>query len=262
MVKIRVAVLGFGRTGKKVVREVIKDPNLELVAVVRRTGGKNLGNTVGDVLKVKSKALIWPDNRLDEVIKKTKPDIFIDFSNHEATTKNIDVLARNKVGIVIATTGFSDYEIKKIKSYREKIGILFAPNITEGVNLLIEMARIVSRTWSECDIEIIESHFRKKKDLPSGTALEIAKALGDDKKILLGEKENGLKKHKEVVIHSIRAGGIVSRHEVMFVTQNQKMTIIHDSISRTAFAGGAIKAAKWLYNKKPGSYTMRQVLGL
>ena len=262
MNKIRVAMLGFGRTGKKVVRQIIKDDSLELVAVVRSKSGKNIGNTVGNVLHVRSDVLIWPDDKLQELIKDTKPKVFIDFSDCKATLKNIPIISKNKINMVIATTGFSERESIGIKSFKNNIGIVFAPNITEGINILIELARKVSRVWPESDIEIIESHFRKKKDAPSGTALKIANALGKDKEIILGGKGKGIKKPKDVVIHSIRAGGIVGRHEVMFVTQNQKMTIVHDSISRTAFADGAIKAAKWIHSKKSGIYSMKQVLDL
>ena len=137
-----------------------------------------------------------------------------------------------------------------------------APNITEGVNILIELARRVSKVWPDCDIDIFETHFKKKKDVPSGTALKIAKLLNNDRKMLAGKRANGLKKPKEITIHSIRAGGIIGKHEVLFATQNQIITIVHESSSRLAFAEGAIKAAKWIYLKKPGLYSMKRVLNL
>ena len=260
--KIRVAMIGFGRTGKKIARQIIKDDSLELVAVIRSKHGRDIGNTVGNVLHIKSDTRIWPENNLDEVIKKTKPKIFIDFSSHSATYNHIKIIAKNKINIIIGTTGFSDKELKKIKSYKKKIAIILAPNITEGVNILIELARRVSKVWPDCDIDILETHFKKKKDAPSGTALKIAKLLNNDRKMLAGKKAKGLKKPKEITIHSIRAGGIIGKHEVLFATQNQIITIIHESSSRLAFAEGAIKAAKWIYLKKPGLYSMKRVLNL
>jgi 4-hydroxy-tetrahydrodipicolinate reductase len=262
MEKIKIAVIGFGRTGKSIVRQILKDASLNLVAVVRRPNGKNIGRSVGDVLKNKSKAGIWSSEKLEYLIKEAKPDVFIDFSDHKATLKNLDIIANYGINIVIATTGFSDEELEKIKSYRDKIGIVLAPNITVGINILMELARRVAKVWPESDIEIIESHFRKKKDAPSGTAIKIANALGGDKEILLGKKGEGIKKHKEVVIHSIRAGGIIGMHEVMFVTDNQEITIKHESISRTAYADGAIIAAKWVFTKGSGIYFMKDVLDL
>jgi len=262
MERIKVAMIGFGRTGKKITNHIIKDDVLDLVAVVRRPNGKNIGKPVGEVLKNKSEAGIWPSDKLADMIKEAKPDVFIDFSNYKAVLGNIGLIASYGINIVIATTGFSDEELEKIKSYKGEIGIVLAPNITEGINILIELARRVAKVWPESDIEIIESHFRKKKDAPSGTALKIAKALGRDKDIILGKKEEGIKKHKEVVIHSIRAGGIIGMHEVMFVTDNQEITLKHESISRTAFADGAIKAAKWVSSKSPGLYSMKDVLDL
>lgn len=262
MSKIKVAMIGFGRTGKKIVRQIMKDNSLELVAVIRSRHGKNIGNTIGSVLHVKSDARIWPEDKLNEAIKKTKPKVFIDFSNHSATYSHIKIIAKNKINIVIGTTGFSDKELKKIKLYKKKIAIILAPNITEGVNILIESARRVAKVWPDCDINILETHFKKKKDAPSGTALKIAKLLNNDKKALAGEKTKALKKSKEIPIHSIRAGGIIGKHEVLFATQNQIVTIAHESLSRLAFAEGAIKAAKWIYLKKPGLYSMKRVLNL
>lgn len=260
MEKIKVALIGFGRTGKKIAKEIINQEPVDLAAVIRSPNGENIGNTVGSVLNKKCDSLIYPATKLSEVLKKIKPDVIIDFSTRKATLKNIKTVVKNRINIVIGTTGFTDKEMKVIKSYVKKIGIVFAINITKGINIMMKIAETIAQMWPKCDFEVIEYHFRKKEDIPSSTALRIAAALRKGRKKVIGGKVND--KGSDVPIHSIRAGGIVGKHQIIFATKAQAITVTHEYISRVAFAYGAVAAAQWMYKRTPGLYTMEEVYNI
>ena len=130
----------------------------------------------------------------------------------------------------------------KILKEKKNLKLIYAPNISDGINILMKACELVNTIWNDSDVEIIEQHFKKKKDAPSGTAKKIAKIFKGD-----------------VPIHSIRAGGIIGIHEVVFVTKNQKITIKHESFNREAFADGIKKAAIWLQDKPCGFYDIEEV---
>ena len=153
--------------------------------------------------------------------------------------QNIKCLKKD-MGIVIATTGFSTADFNKMKKMHH-LKILYAPNISDGINILMKACHLMQRLWDESDIEIIEQHFKGKKDV-SGTAKKISKIFKN-----------------ETPIHSIRAGGIVGIHKVIFAMPNQKIVIKHESFSREVFASASKKAAIWLYRKKNGFYEISEM---
>jgi len=228
--KIKVALFGLGKTGKIVARSLQEDEMFDLVFAVKR------------VVKESDKFdfLVKPRERTLELLDKFKPDIIIDFTTPDAVMRNVNKLKKG-TAYVIATTGFSESQFKKLKKYKQ-LKILYAASISDGINVVITLCELLNRIWHKADTEIIEQHFSEKKDLPSGTAQELAKVFG-----------------QKVPIHSVRAGGIVGVHEVILATNNQKIVIRHESFSRGVFAEGAKRAAIWLMNKPYGFYDIREV---
>lgn len=229
--KISVGLIGLGKTGLIVAESIFKDRRFELVFAVK----KNPPKPEDFDFSVETKEMLF------ELIKKFKPNIIVDFSTPEATLENIKCFRRG-MSLIIGTTGFSDKEVKKLKSYGDRLRVLLAPNISDGINILMKICKVINKLWKEADIEIVEQHFKNKKDVPSGTAKKIAQVFD-----------------KEVLIHAIRGGGIVGIHEVIFAMANQKITVRHDSFSREVFAQGVKRAILWLCKKKIGFYEISEM---
>jgi 4-hydroxy-tetrahydrodipicolinate reductase len=197
-------------------------------------------------------------------------DVIIDFTAPAATISHVELAVEKNKAMVIGTTGIDAEHLQKIQDAAGKIPIMFAPNFSVGVNLLLnalqDMARVLGDDY---DIEIIEAHHRLKKDAPSGTALKLAQviadALGRDldevgryaRKGIIGERTK-----KEIGIQTIRGGDIVGDHTVMFCGLGERIEITHKASSRDTFARGALRAAAWIARQKPGLYDMQDVLGL
>ncbi|MFL0249360.1 4-hydroxy-tetrahydrodipicolinate reductase [Clostridium neuense] len=256
---IKVCLIGIGKTGKEVARMIMEQENMELVAAICSLGSlkkhKDLGQLTGNE-KIGVKVESADD--LENVILKTKPDVVIDFSTPKATLENLDIVSKMKVNMVIGTTGFSELEIKKIEKVASinNTGIVYAPNITRGVNVLMILTKLATILLNNYDFQISEIHYKNKKDIPSGTAIKIAK-----------EIENGLNytgkniSDKNIPINSVRAGGIVGKHEVLIAGEYDKLVISHESFSRKVFASGALYAADFIKDKL-GFYEMNDVLNL
>jgi Dihydrodipicolinate reductase len=241
---IRVGLLGFGRTGKAVAGEIINDPQCSLEWVVRRTpveGEVFASQLLG--LNDHSSPMFSTDDVDDDFFTRYPVDALIDFSS-EHGTHFYDRAAEAGVKIISAISNYPIEKKKYLKSLSEKTAVLHSPNITLGINWLLVASKILKQIAPEADIEIVEEHFRDKKD-KSGTAMKIAEKLGLD-----------AKEH----VNSIRVGGIVGKHEVIFGLPNQTIRLIHESINRAAFGRGAIFAAKWLRDKDSGLYSMEQAI--
>ena len=258
---LRVCLVGFGRTGKVVAEEILNYDDVNLVGIFKKREGKLIGCDIGTYFgKDETGYRIHNISDLEKILIKTNPDVLIDFSHPEAMFHCVETIAKHNVNLVICSTNFNDEQKVYINSFREKIGIVWAPNVTEGINILISLAKIVKAIWPNCDIEIIEYHFSKKKDI-SKTALKIAEAISDADAIKVGRKRNQPRIGKETVIHTIRVGGIIGRHTLVIGQPHQTLTITHESIDRYAFGKGALKAAGWVKGKK-GIFDMVDVLDL
>lgn len=254
---IKVCLLGVGRTGQKIAKVLLEQNNIKLVGAICSSNSSKMGMDLGSILGTDKLGIeIYSVSQLEEVIFKLKPDVVIDFSNHKATMKCAQILAKMKVNIVIGTTGFSDEDITVLQSLSRKYhnGIVFAPNVTIGVNVMMLISNIAASILNNYDFQIVETHHKHKKDSPSGTALKLA---GEIEKSL----ETAGMKSKEVAISALRAGGVVGKHEVLIVGENDKIEISHESFSRKAFALGAVKAVNFIY-KKSGYHEMSNVLNL
>ncbi|HEY9197955.1 MAG TPA: 4-hydroxy-tetrahydrodipicolinate reductase [Gammaproteobacteria bacterium] len=197
-------------------------------------------------------------------------DVLIDFTRPQGTLANLAVCRAAGRRMVIGTTGFSDAEKKQLQDASRDIGIVFAPNMSVGVNLCLKLLDMAARVLGdEVDIEIIEAHHRHKVDAPSGTALRmgevIAAALGRDLKdcaIYGREGVTGERDRNAIGFETIRAGDIVGDHTVLFAGVGERIEITHKASSRMTFAKGAVRAAGWLMGRGPGLYDMQDVLSL
>jgi 4-hydroxy-tetrahydrodipicolinate reductase len=196
-------------------------------------------------------------------------DVLIDFTVPQATMENIELCAEHGKRMVIGTTGLSDQQRESLQKAGKKTAIVFAPNMSVGVNLCFKLLDIAARVMNEdIDIEIVEAHHRHKVDAPSGTALRmgevVANALGRDLKdcaVYGREGITGARDRNTIGFETIRAGDIVGEHTVMFAGIGERVEISHKASSRMTFAKGAVRAAQWIMQHKTGVYDMQDVLG-
>ena len=194
----------------------------------------------------------------------------IDFTFHEAVPANIAKAAEEGVVYVLGTTGLTDDEQKAVDEAAKKIPVVQSGNYSLGVNLLLGLvAKAAEVLGIEYDCEVVETHHRHKRDSPSGTALMLAKAAAegrdqnfDDVAVFGREGMVGERPQGEIAVHAIRGGSVIGDHTVMFAGDVERVEITHKAQTREAFAAGALRAALWAADKKPGIYNMRDVLGL
>ncbi len=245
--KITVGMFGFGKTGSFVAQEILNDEVCELKWVIRKSK-KSEGEYASKLFGFEdNKGKIYSIDSLDKetFFKDNYVDVIIDFSANSAVESYRNA-ARYGTRIVSAISKYDKEHLEQLKELGRQTAVLYSPNITLGINFLIEVTKVLQRIVPDADIEIIEEHFKDKKDT-SGTALRIAEDLGLDRE-----------KH----VNSIRIGSVVGKHEVVFGLPNQIIRIKHESLSRAAFGQGAIYAAKWLMDKKKGIFTMEEAVKL
>ncbi len=193
-------------------------------------------------------------------------DVIIDFSSAENLRERLNYAKANKLGIVLASTGFSADDLALIDEYAKEIAIFKTANLSLGVNLMQALVKAAAQVLGDgFDVEIIEKHHNLKKDAPSGTALMLAASLNevfDEKKEIVNGREGlvGARTKKEIGMHAVRGGTIVGEHEVMFAGDDEIITISHSARSKRVFAVGAIRAAKFLRGKPAGKYEMKDLL--
>lgn len=191
-------------------------------------------------------------------------DVIIDFSRPETLDEIILLAKRKACPVVLATTGYDEKQMQKIRELSTKAGVLHSGNMSLGVNLLTGLVKKAARALEGFDIEIVEKHHNQKVDAPSGTALMLANAAkSENSEIVAGRHGSSCKRRdNEISISSVRGGTIVGEHEVMFIGDDEILTLSHTALSRKLFALGAIKAALFMADKKSGMYDMNDVLGL
>lgn len=190
---------------------------------------------------------------------KEQADILIDFSHHSATDKVLAFALDRKMPTVIATTGQTDEEKEAIEAASRQIPLFYSGNMSIGIALLVSLVKTAVQVFPDADIEIVETHHNQKLDVPSGTALMIAKGIEDVRQsttVCIGRHQNGKRPANEVGIHSIRMGKVVGVHEVHINTGSQTLTLKHEAHSRALFAEGALKAAEYLCEQTAGLYSV------
>ncbi|MBQ9131138.1 MAG: 4-hydroxy-tetrahydrodipicolinate reductase [Clostridia bacterium] len=191
------------------------------------------------------------------------PDCIIDFSHHAGTAAMLAYACAKKIPVVLATTGHTPEEAEIIAQAATVIPVFHSANMSLGIALLVELAKITAKTFPDADIEIIEKHHNRKLDAPSGTALLLANAIKeirDKAKLVFGRQGQAKREVGEIGIHAIRMGNIVGEHEVIVGTDTQTVTLKHEAHSRALFAEGAMAAAEYLIGKPAGLYDMKRMI--
>jgi 4-hydroxy-tetrahydrodipicolinate reductase len=230
-----------------------------VVAAICSPDSSKRGNDLGGFLGLSPNGIIIESSDiLEEVIFRSKPDVVVDFSTPQACVHNARIFSKMHVAMVVGTTGFTKMSLKRLEvlSLRYRNGIVYAPNITLGVNVLMMVTNLASNILNNYDFQVNEIHHRYKKDSPSGTAVKIAAEI---KKGLAASGEGEL--DRKIPITSVRAGGVTGKHEVMIIGDDDQILISHESFSRKAFALGAVRAVNFIADK-PGFYEMSDVLNL
>ena len=255
MKKINLAITGcLGRMGQQLIKSSKSNKSFKLVALTENIpNNKKIGG-------------IDINLNTDQAFKST--DVIVDFTVPKCTLEILKIASRLKKRVVIGTTGFNQSQEIIIKKYSKKIPILKAGNMSLGVNLLMYLTEIASGSLGDNYLsKVFEIHHKHKKDYPSGTALMLGKGIADGKNKniynLIGKKFLNKKSFpfgKKINFNSIRKGEIIGEHEVKFSSGKEIITLNHEAFDRTLYSDGALTAAKWLMKKKPGLYSMRDLL--
>ena len=265
---LNIAVTGAaGRMGRALIAACDLHENTQLSAAIERPGNTLVGSDAGDLAGLGPLNIKVSDN-LEHVVDAC--DTLIDFTSPQSTLQNLDTCVKHGKNIIIGTTGFDDAGKQKINEAAKSIAVVFAPNMSVGVNLCLKLLDTAARILGDdVDIEVIEAHHRHKVDAPSGTAIRmgevVANALGRDlaESAVYGrEGITGARDRKTIGFETIRAGDIVGDHTVLFAAEGERVEITHKASSRMTFANGAVRAANWLQHQPAGLYDMQDVLGL
>ena len=255
MKKINLAITGcMGRMGQQIIKSIKHNKNFKLVTL---TENRKINKKINGV-----------QVNLNSEKGLKKANLIIDFSSPECTFQILKIAAKLKKRVVIGTTGFTKKEENLIKKYSKKIPILKAGNMSLGINLLMYITEIASKSLGKKFLsKIYEVHHKYKKDYPSGTALMLGKGIakGKNKNLysLIGKKYLNKKKFpygNKINFNSIRKGQIIGEHEVKFSSGKEIITLNHEAFDRALYSEGALSAAKWLIDKRPGLYSMRDLM--
>ena len=244
----------LGRMGQQLIKSANKDNRFKIISL-----------TENKILKKKISGLL-PNLNSEEAFKKT--DVIIDFTIPKCTLEVLRFAVKQKKRLIIGTTGFSKKEENIIKNFSKKIPILKAGNMSLGINLLMYLTEITSKSLgNNFKSKIFEAHHKFKKDHPSGTAMMLGEgiATGKNKNLykIIGKKYLNKKKFpygQKINFNSVRKGKIIGEHEVLFSSGKEIIKLNHEAFDRTLYSEGALTAAKWLINKKPGLYSMRDLM--
>ena len=252
---IKLTITGcLGRMGQQLIKSANKDDRFKIISL-----------TENKILKKKISGLL-PNLNSEEAFKKT--DVIIDFTIPKCTLEVLRFAVKQKKRLIIGTTGFSKKEENIIKNFSKKIPILKAGNMSLGINLLMYLTEITSKSLgNNFKSKIFEAHHKFKKDHPSGTAMMLGEgiATGKNKNLykIIGKKylnKNSFPYGQKINFNSVRKGKIIGEHEVLFSSGKEIIRLNHEAFDRTLYSEGALTAAKWLINKKPGLYSMRDLM--
>jgi len=255
MKKINLSITGcLGRMGQQLIKSSKSSKNFKLVSITEN--------------RIINKKVSGLKPQLNSASAFKNANIIIDFTIPKCTLEVLKIASKLKKRVVIGTTGFSKKEENIIKKYSKKIPILKAGNMSLGINLLMYLTEIASKSLGENFLsKVLEAHHKHKKDHPSGTALMLGKgiAVGKNKDLykLMGKKYLNKKSFpysKKINFNSIRKGKIVGNHKVLFSSGKEIITLNHEAFDRALYSEGALTAAQWLISKKPGLYSMRNLL--
>lgn len=260
----RIAIAGVGgRMGQVLVQAVAEHPQAQLGAVSERAGSALVGAPLAGAAPA-------PAVVSDLATVVADFDVLIDFTRPEATLAHAALCQAQGKCLVVGTTGLTPAQQAELAAVAQDIPVVFAPNMSVGVNLTFKLAELAARVLGDSvDIEIIEAHHRHKVDAPSGTALHLGRIIADtlgrdlETDAVYGrEGQTGARQRRTIGFSTIRAGDIVGEHTTLFAADGERVEITHRASSRMTFASGAVRAAVWLRDQPPGLYDMQDVLGL
>ena len=253
---IKVVVCGaLGKVGRIVVDEIAGDAGLALAGLIEAPGNTGLGSKVAGV-----------EVTADLAKALGACDVVVDFTNPKSALEHIERSAAAGKAAIVGTTGFTADELALARKAAGRIPLIISPNMSAGVNLMFRIVEEVARSLADFDAEIVEIHHNKKKDSPSGTAAKLAEAIAKARpgSAVVHGREGlvGARKSGEIGMHSLRGGDVTGEHTVIFAGEGERFELTHRAHSRRTFARGTIKAIHFIRGKKPGLYTMDDVLGL
>lgn len=265
---IKLTMIGAaGRMGQAILNLAAQDKQIKIVAGVDHKKCPLVGKDIGEMLGRKK---IGVAITTDVTAALKLADVAIDFSHFSALSANLTAATKTKTGYVVGTTALEEKHLRALKTNSKKIAIVQSPNMSIGVNLLFRLAELTSKALDESyDIEIVEAHHRMKKDAPSGTAMKLLEVCSEARKknikknTVYGRKgEVGARPKGEIAVMTLRGGDVVGDHTVHYMAEGERVELTHKASSRDAFAGGALRAAKFVARKRSGLYNMQQVLGI
>lgn len=255
-----------GRMGRALIEAIAQSSDLHLHAALDISGNPHLGRDAGDFVGSPCGVVIRDD--IEAALEGCAA--LIDFTRPEGTLRHVAACRQAAINMVIGTTGFSDAQKQALADAARDIAIVFAPNMSVGVNLMLRLVALAAEVLDDSfDIEIIEAHHRHKVDAPSGTALRIGEVIAAARGLSLRESAvygrqgtTGERSQKTIGFATIRGGDIVGDHTALFAGAGERVEITHKASSRATFARGALRAARFLAGKKAGLFDMQDVLGL
>lgn len=263
----RIVIAGAaGRMGHALLRCAAGFRSLRVVGALDKPGDPSIGRDTGTIAGLDRSDVIVTDN----LAAAPGADVLVDFSSHAATAEHAVDAARLGLAMVIGTTGLNENESAAIRNASKLVPVVWAPNMSLGVNVLFALVSKAAATLGlEYDVEITEVHHRHKKDAPSGTALKLAEEVAAARKQRIADAaiygrrgQTGERPAGQIAVHAIRMGDVVGDHTVSLAADGERLELAHRATSRDAFAIGALRAALWIKGKKPGLYSMKDVLGL
>jgi 4-hydroxy-tetrahydrodipicolinate reductase len=262
----RIAIAGAaGRMGRNLVLAGGETDDIELTQALEREHSPSLGTDSGILAGLAQNHILVSDQLDAQAF-----DILIDFTHPNATSNHVDFCREFGKAMVIGTTGCDAALEHKMDEAGKQIPILYAPNMSVGVNLCLKLLQMAAEVLGDSvDIEVIEAHHRNKVDAPSGTALKMGQVIADtlgrdlaECAVYGREGQTGVRERGTIGFETIRAGDIVGEHTVLFAAEGERIEISHKASNRMTFAHGAMRACRWLETQGPGVYSMQDVLGI
>jgi len=266
--QMKIGIVGAaGRMGQMLVRQVAETQGCVLAGATERPGSDAIGRDAGLLAGVGEAGAAITD---DAAAMIAAVDAIIDFTAPDATVRHAELAAQSGAAIIVGTTGMGPGHIESLKGAARHVPVVFAPNMSVGVNLLMAVVEQVARTLDDSyDIEIVEMHHRHKVDAPSGTALGLGRAAAKGRGVdmdevgrLSREGHTGARPRGEIGFATLRGGDVIGDHTVCFATEGERVELTHKASGRQIYAAGALRAALWTRGRAPGLYSMNDVLGI
>ena len=262
---MRIAIAGAnGRMGRMLIEAVLSSHDMQLAVALDHAGSEAIGKDAGAFLGKETGVLIS-----DDLSQLQQADCLIDFTRPEGTMNHVAACLAHNCQLIIGTTGFNEEQKARIQQAAEQIAIVFAPNMSVGVNVTLRLIELAAKLMQEgFDAEVFEAHHRNKVDAPSGTALAMGEAIAKTWGVNLNDVADwtryghtGAREDGRIGFSVVRGGDIIGDHTVYFCGEGERIEITHRSSNRTTYAQGSLRAARFLKGKSHGLYTMQDVLG-